>query len=85
MKRIGHAMHLSSNNNIILKAEKTPRIKDKVVDEDLNPVGSVFDIIGSVKSPYVSVKPETSNPQRFIGKTLYSLPHEGEKGRRRHE
>ena len=85
MQRIGHVIHLSSDCNLILKAEKTPRINDKVVDEKLDPVGFVFDIIGSTNSPYVAVRPEVSNPQRFVTRILYSLPHEGKWGRRRHE
>lgn len=51
-----------------------PRIGDKVVDENLRTVGSVFDIIGPVSSPYISVKPTASEPQRLVKNMLYTIP-----------
>lgn len=67
-------LHVSSSKNLILKAEKLPRIKDKVVDENLKPVGTVFDVFGPVSSPYVAVKPSVEAPQRFVNRVLYVFP-----------
>lgn len=62
-----------------------PRIGDKVLDENLKTVGSVFDIIGPVSSPYVTVKPVTSRPERFVKNMLYAVPSTtGRKERRKH-
>jgi RNA-binding protein len=74
LKRLGRVIHVSASRNLVLKAETVPRIGDKVVDENLKTVGSVFDIIGPVSSPYVSVKSTTSEPQRFVKDTLYTIP-----------
>jgi len=57
-----------------LKAETLPEIHNKVVDENLESVGTVFDIFGPVSSPYLAVKPVISEPQRLIKNMLYAIP-----------
>ena len=74
MQRIGHVLHVSSSRNVILKAENVPRIGDKVVDENLESVGTVFDVFGPTPSPYVTVKPNVKEPHRFINSVLYAVP-----------
>ena len=74
MQRLGRVLHVSSSKNLILKAEKLPRIKDKVVDENLKSVGTVFDVFGPVSSPYVAVKPSVEDSQRFVNLVLYVFP-----------
>lgn len=82
MKRLGSVLHVSSSRNLVLKAETLPKIGETVVDENLKAVGSVFDIIGPVSSPYITVKPRTPEPQLLIKKTLYSVPSVGRKEKR---
>ncbi|MGQ9461069.1 MAG: Gar1/Naf1 family protein [Candidatus Bathyarchaeaceae archaeon] len=74
MQRIGHVLHVSSSKNVILKAENVPRIGDKVVDENLKSMGTVFDVFGPTSSPYVAVKPSVKDPQRFVNSVLYAVP-----------
>jgi len=74
LRRIGHALHTSSSGNLILKAEKLPHIGEQVVDENLNPIGTVFDIFGPVSSPYIAVRPGVEEPNQFTQHVLYSLP-----------
>ena len=74
MQRIGLVLHVNSNRNIILKAENLPHIGDQVTDENLNPAGTVLDIIGPVNSPYVTVRPNTETPNRLIKHPLYANP-----------
>ena len=74
MQRIGHVLHVSSSRNVILKAENVPRIGDKVVDENLKSVGTVFDVFGPTSSPYVAVKPNVKDPHRFVNSILYAVP-----------
>jgi len=70
--------------NIILKAENVPRIGHKAVDENLKPVGTIFDVFGPTSSPYVTVKPNVKDPHRFVNSILYSVPSEsGRKERKR--
>ena len=86
MERIGKVLHITSNRNIILKAENHTQIGDRVVDENIEPVGKIFDIFGPVSSPYVSVKAHTENPQSLTNRILYVVPSKGlrkERGKRR--
>jgi rRNA processing protein Gar1 len=76
-------LHVSSNKNLILKAEKTPRIGDKVVNQHLKPVGTVFDVFGSTSSPYVAVKPNSEKTHHLINQVLYTIPSAPKTKRRR--
>jgi RNA-binding protein len=60
---------------MILKAENLPHIGDQVTDENLNPIGNVFDIIGPVSSPYVTVRPNAEAPNRLVRHLLYAAPY----------
>ena len=44
------------------------------MDENLNPVGMVFDVFGPTSSTYVAVKPNIQNPQRLVNRVLYVIP-----------
>ncbi|MBS7659749.1 MAG: Gar1/Naf1 family protein [Candidatus Bathyarchaeia archaeon] len=81
MIRLGSALHISSSGNIIVKIENLPKIGDKVVDENLNVVGEVFDIFGPVSAPYAAVKPKTTKPENLVNKLLYVFPRSKVKGR----
>ena len=74
MKRLGRVLHISSSRHLILRAEISPKIGNKVIDENLKTVGTVFDVFGPVSSPYVSVKTTTSEPQHLIERTVYTIP-----------
>ena len=82
MQRLGLVLHVSPSRNIITKVEHSPRIGETVVDEDMKPVGKVFDIFGPVSSPYAAVKPSIREPKSLIGKRLYVSPRRAE-GRRK--
>jgi RNA-binding protein len=81
LQRIGRVLHLSSSRSLIVKIEKTPKIGETVVDENLKPVGKVFDIFGPVSSPYAVVKPTLREAEKLAGKTLYVFPSKGERRR----
>jgi len=74
LQRIGSVLHVSSTKNMILKAENIPHIGDKVVDDNIRQVGTVFDVFGPVSSPYVAVKPSVEEPSRFVDHVLYAVP-----------
>jgi RNA-binding protein len=74
LQRIGQVLHVSPSRNVILKAENVPRIGDEVVDENLKPVGTVFDVFGPTSSPYVAVKPSVGDPHHFVNRVLYTVP-----------
>jgi RNA-binding protein len=84
LQRIGPVLHISSSRNIILKAENIPRIGDKVLDENLKPVGTVFDVFGPASSPYVAVKPHVKDPQHLVNRVIFVVPSEpGRKERKK--
>jgi len=79
LQRLGQVLHISPSRNIIIKVENLPKIGETVVDENLKPVGKVFDIIGPTTSPYVTVKSTIREIEKLNDKTLYVLPSERRK------
>lgn len=75
---------MSPSRNLIIKVEKIPRIGEIVVDEDLKPVGKVFDILGPVSSPYVTVRPTIHDPQKLVNKPVYIVPSARRKEKHRY-
>jgi RNA-binding protein len=82
LQRIGLVLHVSSSRSLILKAEHVPRLGDKVVNDGLSSVGTVFDVFGPVSSPYVAVKPSVDEPSLLVGHSLYAVPSAKSKWRR---
>jgi RNA-binding protein len=74
LQRLGLILHTSPNRNIIVKLENIPRIGETVVDENLKPIGKVFDILGPVSSPYAAIKPLIRNAESYMNKMLYAVP-----------
>ncbi len=74
MQRLGFVLHVSPSRNIIVKLEKTSKIGENVVDENLGAVGTVFDIFGPMSSPYTAVRPIVRQPESLVNKRLYVVP-----------
>ena len=64
MKRLGPVLHVSTHGHLIIRLEETlpPRINAKVVSKKMDRIGTVYDIFGPEKAPYVSVKPDRKLP-----------------------
>ena len=73
MQKLGKVRALTPSKNVIVKAEKVPKIGTEVVDENLTVVGKVFDIIGPVSAPYAVVKPTINEPVKLLNKPMYLL------------
>ncbi|MHA1895131.1 MAG: H/ACA ribonucleoprotein complex subunit GAR1, partial [Candidatus Helarchaeota archaeon] len=74
MKKLGKVLHVSAQNRIIVKSEKNVSdIGADVINKELKIIGKIFDIFGSIKSPYISIIPETSKILNAIkeGEILY--------------
>ncbi len=57
IKKLGRVLHRSDLGYAILKDPlKLPKIGSDVVNENMEHIGTVNDIFGPVKEPYVSVK-----------------------------
>ena len=74
MQRLGLVLHISPSRNIIMKVENIPRIGETVVDENLKPVGKVFDILGPVSSPYAAIRPTIRDPEKLVNRPVYVIP-----------
>ena len=83
LHRIGHVLHVSNTKNMILKAKNIPRIGDKVTNENLKPVGTVFDVFGPTSSPYVAVKPHIQSPEQLVNQVLYAIPSKAGRKKRK--
>jgi RNA-binding protein len=82
LQRLGRVLHISPSRNIIAKVEHLPQIGETIVDENLKPVGKVFDILGPVSSPYVAIRPAVSEPEKLASKMLYVFPSKRRKERK---
>lgn len=83
LQRLGRVIHVTPSRNIVIKVETPSKIGEKVVDEKLRQVGTVFDIFGPVSSPYIAVKPTVENSESLVNQTLYIIPSSRHVDRRR--
>ena len=84
MQRLGLILHTSPSRNIIVKVENIPRIGETVVDENLKPIGKIFDILGPVSSPYAAVRPTVRDPEKLANKMIYVFPSKRRKEKNRY-
>lgn len=75
MKRLGTVLHLSVHGNLIIRLEDSavPRMRSKVVTKKMERIGTVYDIFGPEKAPYVSVRPDrgAKNVRSLINERVY--------------
>ena len=64
-------LHVSGSRKIVLKTNVRAKIGVQVFDEELRPVGKIFDVFGPVSSPYVSIEPAAGDAERYVGHPLY--------------
>jgi rRNA processing protein Gar1 len=85
LRRIGQVIHISPSGKAVVKAERTPKIGETVLDEKNRQVGKVLDILGPTVSPYVEVDIDIENPHTFVGNFLYfpSSQKYGKRSRKR--
>ncbi|MBN1682360.1 hypothetical protein JW865_02265 [Candidatus Bathyarchaeota archaeon] len=83
-KKIGTILHVSkSTGNLILKVENDVQIGDDIFDKNGKRVGIVFDFFGPVNSPYIAVKPRSSEEvTKLVGEKLF-LEEKNQKKRKR--
>ncbi len=72
MRRLGKVLHVSRRGALILRTKNTPPIGAEVVDINVKTVGTIYDVFGPVKEPYVSVRPQKGiDPSSVVGQILY--------------
>ena len=75
MRRLGKVLHLSKSGNLLLRLEQypVPIIGAQVCDYKLRSVGVVNNILGPVKTPYVSVKPVANVDGALVDRVMYQV------------
>jgi len=76
MRELGRVISITKTGKIIVKINsmrKVTRLGSRVYDERLTPIGRIYDVMGPVSSPYVSVRPEIPglNPEKYVGRMLF--------------
>lgn len=74
MKKLGKISHISNRGRAILRSDKTPGFGLAVFTEDKKKFGTVYDVFGPTKEPFISVKAYAKNPKNLenrVGETLY--------------
>jgi len=66
-------LHLSKSGNLLLRLEQypVPIIGAEVCDYKLRNVGVVNNILGPVKTPYISLKPVPNVDGALVGRVVY--------------
>lgn len=71
---MGTISHISNKGKIILRSDKTPGFGLPVFTSDNKRIGSVHDVFGPTKKPYISVKVYAKNTENFekrVGEPLF--------------
>ncbi len=73
MRPLGRVRHVSKSGRLIVEASEVPPIGAKVLDERMNFIGTVYDIMGPVSRPFVSVKVDESRfrPESLVGRLVF--------------
>ena len=74
MKKLGNISHISNRGRIILRSNHTPAFGLAVFTKNEKRLGTVQDIFGPTKEPYISVKVYAKNSKNLetrVGETLY--------------
>ena len=75
LRRLGKILHLSNSRSLIVKCEEPRFVKlgTRTCDSKLKEIGKVQDFFGPVSAPYVSIRPASSSPTKFVHRIVYSL------------
>jgi RNA-binding protein len=74
MRRLGKVLHVSKRGSLILRTDKTPPIGPKalVLDKEARTIGTILDVFGPVKNPYVSIRVyDGIDSYKLVGQPLY--------------
>lgn len=73
MNKLGIVLQVSGSRKLILRTKIKVKVGVQVLNEELKPIGRIFDIFGPVKNPYVSVKPIIDELERYVGRPIYIM------------
>ncbi|CCC82698.1 RNA binding protein [Thermoproteus tenax Kra 1] len=70
LRRIGIAHHYTNLKNLVVKLSTVPPLYIPVYTYSMKRVGTIYDVIGRVDSPYGLVRP-VSIDQSLLGQSIY--------------
>ena len=75
MRRLGKILHFSKSRSLIVKCDQAGfvRIGTRACDSKLREIGKVQDLFGPVSAPYVSIRPASASPTKYVGRIAYAL------------
>jgi RNA-binding protein len=75
LRRLGKILHVSITRSLIVKCDEPRFVKlgTRTCDSKLKEIGKVQDLFGPVSAPYVSIRPTTPSPSKYVGRIVYSL------------
>jgi len=73
MRALGRVIAVTKTGRLVVRADHAPPLGSRVYDERLTLIGEVYDVMGPVSSPYISVKPLSKSLKlgSYLGKILY--------------
>jgi RNA-binding protein len=74
MKTLGKISHISNRGRLIVRSNQTPGFGMAIFLKNKERIGSVSDVFGPTKEPYISIKVHAKNskkPEYRVGETLY--------------
>ncbi|HUK28610.1 MAG TPA: Gar1/Naf1 family protein [Candidatus Acidoferrales bacterium] len=75
MRRLGKILHVSITRSLIVKCDESRFVKlgTRTCDSKLKEIGRVQDLFGPIATPYISIRPTTPSPSKYVGRIAYSL------------
>ncbi len=73
MLEAGISLHLAGSGRLILRAKEDLKPGTILYDDKGRKVAKTIEIIGPVKSPYISATPLTDRVKRTFGHKVYTL------------
>jgi RNA-binding protein len=77
MKKLGQISHISNRGRMIVRSNQTPGFGMAVFLKNQERIGSVSDVFGPTKEPYISIKVSAKNSKNHeyrVGETVYVSP-----------
>ena len=74
MHPIGSVLHISKNHTLVLQLNsENPGKNTTAYNEDGKRIGVISEVFGSVKKPYLTIKPgRYIDEKTLVGKTVYT-------------
>ena len=67
MEEVGNVIHLAKSGRLIIKVDRWIKLGTVLFDSSGKKLAKVTELIGPVKSPYVTAIPLTKNVKRIAG------------------